>query len=118
VSYVPGATFTVTACSSVGELETGAQSLAGLTPGKTDPVQPSVTVTPADVGTVTVLVAGVDAGAESVPRKAAATTITRPKSPAENVRGLIAPPKAGDDRRRVRRPDRGAAASPGRASTG
>jgi hypothetical protein len=49
---------------------------------------------------VTVLVAGVDAGAESVPRKAAATTITRPKSPAENVRSLIAPPKAGDDRRR------------------
>jgi hypothetical protein len=34
VSYVPGTTFTVTACSSVGELETGAQSLAGLTPGK------------------------------------------------------------------------------------
>src|SRR5690349_12610613 len=69
----------VTACSSTGEVETGAQSLAGFVPTPAVPVQVSVTVTPAEVGTLIELVGGLEADKRS-------TTVSSVKSWRERKR--------------------------------
>src|SRR3954471_12854069 len=56
VLYAPAGTLIVTACSSTGDVETGAQSLAGFVPTPAVPVHESVTVAPTVAGTVVELV--------------------------------------------------------------
>src|SRR5436309_4619352 len=74
--------FTVTECSSASvELSTnGEQSLVAFVPGGIVPVQVSVTVCPADDGTVTLLVGGVDAPTGPTAKRSMADRTTAPKA--------------------------------------
>jgi hypothetical protein len=90
LSYAPAGTLTVTRWSSVvGADAKGEQSLAGFIPGITSPLQVFWAFDPADVGTVRLLPAGVDAGAVAAMATAAAVTAARPSSRTKCLRSLI-----------------------------
>src|SRR5437773_4882315 len=79
-SYAPDGTFTVMSCSSTAELGRPEQSLVGFVPIGIIPVQLSVTVWPAVVGTVTELLCGVEPGATAATAATVATAATRTAS--------------------------------------
>src|SRR5439155_3048107 len=79
-SYAPGGTFTVMSCSSTAELGRPEQSLVALLSTGIVPVQLSVTVWPAVVGTVTVPVGGVEPGATATTVATVATAARRTAS--------------------------------------
>src|SRR5436309_5458261 len=82
--------FTVTECSSASvELSTnGEQSLVAFVPGGIVPVQVSVTVCPAVVGTVTLLVGGVDAPTGPTAKRSMTDRTTAPKAGATFITPL------------------------------
>jgi hypothetical protein len=79
----------VTTCSSTGELDGGAQLLVRLVPGSTCPVHVELTVPGLD-GTVTLLVGGVEAGAEAAASRVKAQA--RIGVGSKNFRALISSP--------------------------
>jgi hypothetical protein len=78
----------VTTCSSTGDVDGGAQLLVRLAPGRTSPVQVELAV-PGLEGTVTLLVGGVEAGADAAASRASAPT--RMGTARNNLRVRISP---------------------------
>jgi len=87
VSYVFAGTLMVTTCSSTSAAGRAAQLLVGFVPGGIVPVHESVTVPPADVGTVTLLVGGVEPDAVAAASNPVARAMVR-----NNLRKVMASP--------------------------